>query len=305
MVATLVAEEFQFAVVVMLWVLPSLKVPMAANDWNVFMAIEGFDGVIDNATRFARVTDSCVLPLTEPRAVVKVAVIVVVPTALPVAKPLPVVIEAILAGEEVHETVLVMSWVVPSEKLPLAVNCCWVFTLMDGLAGVTAIETSVAFVTIKVADPETPLRVALMDAEPAAIALARPATPFVLTVAMLVAEDFHVTCAVRSFVLPSLYLACALNWAVVPGAIVVEAGDTAMVERVTGGGVPPPPPPPLPPDPPLLELPPPHASKYRLTPVRSTEASNFLILPPTWERNVRVGRRLVYATKVQLFTVLS
>ena len=75
---------------------------------------------------------------------------------------------------------------------------------MDGLAGATVIETSVAFVTIKVADPETPLRVALMDAEPAAIALARPATPFVFTVAMLVAEDFHVTCAVRSFVLPSL-----------------------------------------------------------------------------------------------------
>ena len=82
---------------------------MAANDWNVFMAIEGFDGVIDNATRFARVTDSCVLPLTEPRTVVKVAVIVVVPTVLPVAKPLPEVIDAIPAGEDVHVTVLVMS----------------------------------------------------------------------------------------------------------------------------------------------------------------------------------------------------
>jgi hypothetical protein len=82
---------------------------MAAKAWNVFMAMKGFGGVIDNATRFASVTDNCVLPLTEPRAVVKVAVIVVVPTALPVAKPLPVVIEAILAGEEVHETVLVMS----------------------------------------------------------------------------------------------------------------------------------------------------------------------------------------------------
>jgi hypothetical protein len=31
----------------------------------------------------------------------------------------------------------------------------------------------------------------------------------------------------------------------------------------------------------LLELPPPQPGKYRITPVRSTEACNFLILPPT------------------------
>jgi len=50
-----------------------------------------------------------VLPLTDPEAAVKVAVMVVVPDFLPVAKPLALVIEATVDGEDVHLATLDMS----------------------------------------------------------------------------------------------------------------------------------------------------------------------------------------------------
>ena len=56
------------------------------------------------------------------------------PTA--VAKPV-VLIVATVEEEEFHVAVLVRFWVVPSLKVPLAVNC-WVFpTAIEGFIGVT------------------------------------------------------------------------------------------------------------------------------------------------------------------------
>jgi hypothetical protein len=146
---------------------------------------------------------------------------------------------------------------------------------MDAVAGLTMMESSVALVTVSVLVPETPLMLALIVAEPGATAFARPITPFKLMVATEGADDFHVTCDVRSLLLPSLKLPFAVNWAVVPGAIDAAAGETVIEDRVTGGGFPPPPP--FPPVPPLLELPPPQAMKGRLRPARSTDAKTFLI----------------------------
>ena len=64
----------------------------------------------------------------------------------------------------------------------------------DGLAGVTAIDCSVAAVTVSVVLPTIAPRVAEIDDVPAFSAEARPA---LLIVATVVVAEAHVTCAVR------------------------------------------------------------------------------------------------------------
>jgi hypothetical protein len=71
-----------------------------------------------------------------------------------VASP-AVLIVATAAVEELHVAVLVRFCVLASVYVPVAVNC-WVLPLaIDGFAGVTAIDTSVAAVTVNVVLPET------------------------------------------------------------------------------------------------------------------------------------------------------
>ena len=84
-------------------------------------------------------TVSVVFPFTLP----SVTVIVVVPAETPVANP-PALIVATPGLPEFHVTWLVTFCVLPSEYVPVAVNCCVVPLPMPGLAGVTAIEVSVA-----------------------------------------------------------------------------------------------------------------------------------------------------------------
>ncbi len=64
--------------------------------------------------------------------------------------------------------------VVPSLKVPVAVNCCVVPRAIAGLAGVTAIDTRAAAVTVSVVEPETEPEVAVMVVDPAATLVARP-----------------------------------------------------------------------------------------------------------------------------------
>jgi hypothetical protein len=80
-----------------------------------------------------------------------------VPTAL--ASP-AVLIVATAAAEELHVAVLVRFCVLPSEYVPVAVNCCVLPLVIDAFAGVTAIDTSVAAVTVSVVLPETAPEVA-------------------------------------------------------------------------------------------------------------------------------------------------
>ena len=82
----------------------------------------------------------------------------------------------------------------------MAVNCCvWPFEI-EGAAGVTAIETRAAVVTVMVVDPVTVPEVALMLVVPTPVALARPPAEIVATAG---AEELQVTDAVRFCVLPS------------------------------------------------------------------------------------------------------
>jgi len=108
--------------------------------------MDGAAGVTASEAKFAAFTANCVVPVTEPET----AVMVTVPSFKPVARPLTV-IDAIVVPEELQLTVFVMSWLVPSEKVPVAVYCCCTPSGMVIMSGVTAIELSVALVTVSVA----------------------------------------------------------------------------------------------------------------------------------------------------------
>src|ERR1700749_827142 len=109
------------------------------------------------------------------------AVMVLVPRLRAVTRPLTV-IEAMFVFDELQVTVPVISCVDPSEKVPVAVNCCKVPSGIDGLAGVTAMEVTVALVTVKVAFAETFPEAAVMVDVPGATPSARPGAPFTLIV---------------------------------------------------------------------------------------------------------------------------
>ena len=134
-------------------------------------------------------------------------------------------ITATLLTDELQATILLMSCAVPSEKLPVAVNCCCVPTSMVGFAGVTTMEVMVAgavhdsfmevmvaLVTVSVAVPTMFPEVALIVVEPAPTALARPEVPAVLLiVATAPADELQLTCEVKCFVLWSLKVPIAVN----------------------------------------------------------------------------------------------
>jgi len=83
-------------------------------------------------------------------------------------------------------------------------------------------------VTVRVVLPEILPNVAEMVEVPCATPVARPP---LLIVAMDVLEEFQVTCAVRSFVVPSEYVPVAANCRVPPTAMLALAGVTDMAAR--------------------------------------------------------------------------
>ena len=98
------------------------------------------------------------------------------------------------------------------------------------VAGVTAIEDNVgAAVTVRVAVPVFPLKVAVMVAVPAA----RPvATPLLAIVAVVVLDELQVTCVVIVVLDPSEYVPVAVNCWVAPAATLAVAGVTAIEFKV-------------------------------------------------------------------------
>src|SRR5581483_623071 len=148
-------------------------------------------------------TVSTVEPLTDP----KVALIVLVPAATPVASP-AVVIVATEVVPDAHVTWLVTFCVLLSVYVPVAVNCCVVPLAIDGFAGVTAIDCNAAGVTVSTVEPFTAPKVALIVLVPVATAVASPA---VVIVATEVVPDAHVTWLVTFCVLLSVYVPVAVN----------------------------------------------------------------------------------------------
>lgn len=113
----------------------SLKEPTAVNCLVVPTAMLEFAGVTATETKFAEVTVSDAVPLTPPDVAVTVTIPVPVLLANPVASIFATDVED---DDQVRE---VSNCVLPSSKLPTAVNCKVVPKAIEGVAGLTAIET--------------------------------------------------------------------------------------------------------------------------------------------------------------------
>ena len=98
-------------------------------------AILEFAGVTAIDIRVAEVTLREALPVTPPET----APIVVLPVPTAVANPAELTV-ATPGAEEDHVTE-VSNCVLPSSKLPTALNSCVVPTAIEGVAGLTAIES--------------------------------------------------------------------------------------------------------------------------------------------------------------------
>lgn len=205
--------------------LPSLNVPVAVNWMEVRAAILGFGGLIVIPIKCAVETVSAVEPLIFPKA----AEIVLLPVATLVTTP---VLATVAAGgfEEVHSTESETSCVLLSLNVAVAVNCFVVPVAMLELAGVTAIDISLAPVTVNDVLPVTDPLLAVIVVLPVP---ALVVSPLASTVATLLEEEDQVN-AVNNCVLPSSKLPTALNCAVVPIAIEEFDGLTKIDNRCAG-----------------------------------------------------------------------
>jgi hypothetical protein len=83
----------------------------------------------------------------------------------------------------------------------MALNCWFVPNAIEGFAGVTAIETRPALVTVRVVDPLTVPELAAIVVVPVPIPLASPAVEIV---AIVREDELQVTVPVMFCVLPSV-----------------------------------------------------------------------------------------------------
>jgi hypothetical protein len=224
-------DEVHVTVEVMSWVLLSANVPVAVNCCvapRMAVGVCGFIAIETSATGFAtNVAD----PPTEPELVL----IIVVPAPRALANPaVPAVslMEATVAAVELQCPLCVRSCVVPSENVPIAVNCCVVPLAIVAVGGIMAIETSVAVVTVSMVEPFNDPDVAEIVAVPCPTLVANPEA-LIVTVAG-VSED-QLAVFVSSSILPSVYVPVAVNCWIVPGAsegvdgvMAIETSDAAV-----------------------------------------------------------------------------
>jgi hypothetical protein len=130
----------------------------------------------------------------------EVAVMVELPTPVPVATPVLTIV-ATVVKDELQLTALVRVCVLPSLYVPVAVNCWLVPFAIETVTGLTAMATSSGAVTATAVELVIAPELALMLAAPIAVPMTSPAA---LTGATAGESDAQVTDAVRSCVLPSL-----------------------------------------------------------------------------------------------------
>jgi len=188
--------------------------------------MEALVGVTAMLSRVALLTVSVTPGLV---TVPQVAVIVVVPSARPVANP-EVLMVAVAVVEEFHVSV-VRVFMLPSLYVPVAVYC-WVPPMsIVAVAGVTAMLVRVgAAVTFRTAVPVIVPELAVIMDVPAATPVASP--PGLLIVAVPGVPEVHVTREVMISVPPLLYVPVATYCCVAPTAILAVAGVTAIEVRV-------------------------------------------------------------------------
>ena len=151
------------------WVVASLKVPVAVNCCGLPSATDGVAGVMAMDASVPLLTVRVVVPLT-PEAL---TVMVTLPSFLPLATPVERM-EANCGFDDFHDKPLRFDVVLPSLKVPMAVNlinvCCWI----RGFAGVTAMLTRFTTETVRPVEPFTEPTVAVMVVVPAATLVASP-----------------------------------------------------------------------------------------------------------------------------------
>src|SRR5712664_1363306 len=131
--------------------------------------------------------------------------------------------------EEFQLTEEVTSLVLPSVKVPVALNCCFVPSGMEGLRGVTPRDTKTGGVTARVVEPLIDPREAVIAVVPWAKPVARPWLPAELLIEATAGfEEFQVTEVVRSETVPFLKKPVAANCCLSPSGIEGFAGDTEM-----------------------------------------------------------------------------
>lgn len=158
------ADALHVTLLVMFWVLLSVYLPVAVYCWVPFGATEAVGGVIVIETS-GLVTVSTAVPEIAPDVAVIVGVVLGV---MPLASPPCTVIVAPAPAVHVVVVAVVMFWVVPSAKVPVAVNCCVPLGATDAVGGVTAIDTR-GLATVMVAVFEViPPEAAVMLAVPTA-----------------------------------------------------------------------------------------------------------------------------------------
>jgi hypothetical protein len=167
------------------------------------LAIEGFAGVTAIDCNVAAVTVRVVEPVIDP----DLALMEEVPVATADAKPEALIVATVVVAEA-QVTLLVRFCVLLSLKVPVAVNCCVRPLAIEALAGVTAIDCSVAAVTVSTVEPEIAPDVALMVDVPAEAPVAKPPAVIVATAGV---AELHVTLPVRFCVLLSLKVPVAVN----------------------------------------------------------------------------------------------
>jgi hypothetical protein len=123
----------------------------------------------------------------------------VVPVTTPVASPVPLTVATPVFDDD-HVATPVRTCVLPLLYVPVATYCCVVFGAIVMPPGLTAIETSVAVMTVSPVEPLTAPRVAEIDVVP--VVEVPVTTPLALTVATPVFEDAHVTDPVMLAVVP-------------------------------------------------------------------------------------------------------
>ena len=205
-VARFGADEFQVAIPVMSWLVPSVKVPVAVNCCTVPAGVDGSRGVITMDATTAGVTDRVSVMLIEPET----AVMVTFPRANVVSRPLPS-INAIVGSDESHVMVERVC-VLPSVNVPTAVNCTAVPRASVGFGGFRLIDTRAAGSTVNVVVPATSPEVALMVTVPTPSVAAVP----VPSMDTIVGSDETQVALAKFWFVPSLKIPVATNSCPIP-----------------------------------------------------------------------------------------
>src|SRR5713226_8643154 len=202
----------------------SLNVPVAVNCCAAPLATDGFAGVTAIDTSTAGVTVSSVEPVMLPL----VAEIVDVPVPTLVARPVLLIVATPRVAEA--HTALLSACVELSLNVPVAVNCCVAPLATDGFAGVTAIDTSTAGVTVSSVEPVMlPLVAEIVDV-PVPTLVARPVLLIVATPRVAEAHTALLSACVEL----SLNVPVAVNCCAAPLATDGFAGVTAIDTSTAG-----------------------------------------------------------------------